>query len=78
MIRLINRIRSDPGQPIETTAGLREALYDIIQDEARVLFTAKWLLVRLPYGVRVRQLLREFVAEGFIERIGYGIYRRLK
>lgn len=61
--------------PIETADGLREAIVDVIEDETDGSFTGKWLQVRLPYGHRVRRILGEFIACGWLERTGYGIYR---
>ena len=61
---------------ITTCAGLREAMWDVIHDEADPQrFTAKWLQQRLPYGARVRRILKQWTDAGTIERLGYGVYR---
>lgn len=72
---ILDRIRANPGMPITTANGLREAVWDVIHDETNGTFTAKWLGNRLPYDYRLRQILREFVAEGVVIRIDWGIYK---
>ena len=71
-------VRANPGAPIETADGLREAVLDLITDEAPdpTRITAAWIAARLPYGSRVRHILRECVRDGELVRIGYGVYSR--
>ncbi len=61
---------------IDTAAGLREAVWDVICDEAGAEFTTKWITERLPYGARVRHVLGELVRSGALVRVGYGKYQK--
>lgn len=62
--------------PIETLPGLREAAWDIINDECEQTFTIKQLKVKLPYGSKLRRAVCDLCNAGLIERIGYGVYKK--
>ena len=53
---------------IETVAGLREAIIDVISDETEGTFTMRWLKRRLPYGRRVEYRVNQLIMEGKLER----------
>lgn len=55
-------------QSINTLTGLREAVWDIICDEMPGTFPVAWIIERLPYGQRVRNVMDELVREGALQR----------
>ena len=74
-MRIIDKIRANPGAPITTADGLREAIWDLITDELPADgITMRALSTRLPYGSRLRHIVGEFVGEGLLIRTGWGVY----
>ena len=65
----------DHGSPIETAAGLYEAVYDVALDETPGWFMVAWMLHRLPYGQRTRNAIDRLVRNGKLRRFNKGAYK---
>lgn len=67
------------GMPINTSEGLREAIWDIIfEDFNGADFTRAEMKERLPYGKRVDNAIDAMLKHGHIRIVNTGVYTPVK